>query len=244
MIIARISDSHITQVRGTADHKYATATRLQRAVAHLTRLPASPDVVLVTGDCVDRGSVVEYERFRDLLRPLTMPVYVIPGNHDDRVHLREVFGTQGAKPMAGFVQYVVDEGPVRLIALDTNVPGHHAGYLCAERLRWLEERLSEAPARPTVIFLHHPPFLTGLQVFDQRGLEGAESFGALVARSPNPDHGRVNSRIAARGFVSPGKRKVWALTWSPMFRSSMVRKFPPRLIHVPMRTSTCVSSLP
>jgi hypothetical protein len=111
MIIAQISDSHITQVGGTADHQYATATHLQRAVAYLTRLPAPPDVVLVTGDCVDRGSVAEYERFRDLLRPLTMPVYVIPGNHDDRVHLRDVFGTQGAKPMAGFVQYVVDAGP-------------------------------------------------------------------------------------------------------------------------------------
>ena len=70
---------------------------------------------------------------------------MIPGNHDDRGHLRDAFGTQGAKSMAGFVQYVVDEWPVRLIALDTNIPGHHAGALCAERLRWLEERLSRGP---------------------------------------------------------------------------------------------------
>ena len=130
MIIAQISDTHVTQVGGKADRKYATATHLQHALAHLTRLPAPPDVVLVSGDCVDSGSVPEYERFRDLLRPLTMPVYVIPGNHDDRGHLRDAFGTQGAKSMAGFVQYVVDEWPVRLIALDTNIPGHHAGALC------------------------------------------------------------------------------------------------------------------
>ena len=71
MIIAQISDSHITHVGGEADRKYATATHLQRAVAHLTRLPVPPDVVLVTGDCVEDGSVPEYERFRDLLRPLT-----------------------------------------------------------------------------------------------------------------------------------------------------------------------------
>jgi Icc protein len=204
MIIAQSSDTHITQGGGNADRTYATATHLQRAVAHLTRIPAPPDVVLVTGDCVDRGSVPEYERFQDLLCPLTMPVYVIPGNHDDRVHLRDVFGTQGAKPMAGFVQYVVDEWPVRLIALDTNIPGHHAGALCAERLRWLEERLSEAPTRPTVIFLHHPPFPTGVQVFDQRGLEGAEAFGAIVARYPNVERVVAGGRIPKPMFTQRG----------------------------------------
>jgi 3',5'-cyclic-AMP phosphodiesterase len=73
MIIAQISDPHISQVGGKADRKYATAAHLQRAVAHLTRLPAPPDVVLVTGDCVDSGSVPEYERFQDLLRPRPCP---------------------------------------------------------------------------------------------------------------------------------------------------------------------------
>lgn len=201
MIIAQISDPHISQVEGKADRKYATAAHLQRAVAHLTHLPAPPDVVLVTGDCVDGGSEPEYARFWDLLRPLTMPVYVIPGNHDDRGRLREVFGTQGAMPMGDFVQYVVDEWPVRLIALDTNVPGHHEGYLCAERLRWLADRLAEAPTRPTLLFLHHPPFATGLQVLDQMGLEGADAFGALVARSPNVERvvaGHIHCAIQRR----------------------------------------------
>jgi 3',5'-cyclic-AMP phosphodiesterase len=249
MIIAQISDSHIPQVGGTADHKYATATRLQRAVAHLTRLPASPDVVLVTGDCVDRGSVVEYERFRDLLRPLTMPVYVIPGNHDDRVHLREVFGIQGAKPMAGFVQYVVDEGPVRLIALDTNVPGHHAGYLCAERLRWLEGRLSEAPARPTVIFLHRPPFLTSLQVFDQRGLEGAEAFGALVARYPNVERvvaGHIHCAMQRRFYgtlamTCPSTAYQIFLDLQRVERLAVVMEPPACLLHVWRETTGLVT---
>jgi Icc protein len=249
MIIAQISDSHITQVGGTADRKYATATHLQRAVAHLTRLPAPPDVVLVTGDCVDRGSVAEYERFRDLLRPLTMPVYVIPGNHDDRVHLREVFGTQGAKPMAGFVQYVVDEGPVRLIALDTNIPGHHAGHLCAERLRWLEERLAEAPARPTVIFLHHPPFPTGLQVFDQRGLEGAEAFGALVARSPNVERvvaGHIHCAMQRRfsgtlAMTCPSTAYEIFLDLQRVERLAVVMESPACLLHVWRETTGLVT---
>jgi len=92
MIIAQISDTHITHIGGRADREYETALHLQRAVAHLNRLPALPDVVLITGDCVDNGSEEEYERLQDLLRPLRMPVYVIPGNHDDRVHMRRMFG--------------------------------------------------------------------------------------------------------------------------------------------------------
>ncbi len=240
MIIAQISDSHITNMGGKADRTYETATHLQRAVAHLTQLPAPPDVVLVTGDCVDGGSVPEYERFRDLLRPLTMPVYVIPGNHDDRVHLREVFGTQGVKPMADFVQYVVDEWPVRLIALDTNVPGHHAGYLCAERLRWLEERLAEAPGRPAVIFLHHPPFSTGLAVLDQMGLEGADALGAIIARHPQVERvvaGHIHCAMQRRfhgtlAITCPSTAHQMFLDLQRPERLAVVMEPPACLLHV------------
>jgi 3',5'-cyclic-AMP phosphodiesterase len=240
MIIAQISDSHITHVGGNADRQYATATHLQHAVAHLISLPIPPDVVLVTGDCVDSGSVAEYERFRDLLRPLTMPVYVIPGNHDNRVHLRQVFGPQGSRPMAGFIQYVVDDWPVRLIALDTNIPGHHAGALCAERLNWLEERLAEAPIRPTIIFLHHPPFLTGLQVFDQSGFEGAEALRAVVARYANVERvvaGHVHCSMQRRfagtlAMTCPSTAYQIFLDLQRVERLTVVMEPPACLLHV------------
>src|SRR4051812_25421157 len=108
MIIAQISDPHIGLGEDPADAQDKVTVCLRRAVDHLMRLPAPPDVVLVSGDCVDGGSMPEYQRFRALLRPLTMPVYVIPGNHDDRVQLQALFGPQGSAPLAGFVQYVVD----------------------------------------------------------------------------------------------------------------------------------------
>ena len=178
MIIAQISDPHIRVDEAGGE----AALHLERAVTHLMQLPARPDVVLITGDCADGGSAAEYDLFRSLLRPLTMPVYVIPGNHDDRSRMLQLFGMQAAAPLAGFVQYVVDEWPVRLIALDTLVPGSGEGRLCAERLRWLEARLEEAPTRPTMLFMHHPPFLTGLAPLDQIRLMDADALGAIVAR--------------------------------------------------------------
>jgi 3',5'-cyclic-AMP phosphodiesterase len=199
MIIAQLSDPHITLPHEGAGTD--TAVQFQRAIDHLLRLPAPPDVVIITGDCVNGGSVAEYERFRELLRPLTMPVYVIPGNHDDRAHLHTIFGDQGSSPLEGFIQYVVDTWPVRLIALDTNVPGRSEGSLGSERLQWLGERLAEAPERPTLLFMHHPPFRTGLSVFDQIGLVHAEAFGALVARHPQVElivAGHIHTTMARR----------------------------------------------
>jgi Icc protein len=201
MIIAQISDPHIGLGDDSADPQNEAAVQLRRAVDHLMRLPAPPDVVLITGDCVNGGSMPEYQRFRRLIEPLTMPVYVIPGNHDGRVHLQALFGPQGSAPLAGFVQYAVNTWPVRLIALDTNVPGQSEGYLCAERLTWLEQRLEEAPERPTLIFMHHPPFPTGLAVFDQIGLTNADMLGALIARHPQVEcivAGHVHSTMLRR----------------------------------------------
>jgi 3',5'-cyclic-AMP phosphodiesterase len=182
MIIAQLSDPHISL--GT-ERSRETENALQRAIRHLMNLPARPDVVIISGDCTDNGKIEEYEHFKALLQPLTMPIYVIPGNHDDRIHLQHVFGTQGSSPLSGFVQYTVDEFPVRLIALDTNVPGKPEGLLCAKRLNWLEEQLVKAPQKPTLLFMHHPPFKVGLSVVDNMGLGKAEAFGSVVARHPH-----------------------------------------------------------
>lgn len=202
MIIAQISDPHISQAGGDAERVFQTADKLARAVAHLLALPAQPDVVIITGDCVDDGTVAAYELLAELLRPLTMPVYVIPGNHDDRAHLVARFGTQGDMAMQGFVQYVVNGWPVRLIALDSHIPGSDGGVLCAERLQWLDDRLAEAPEQPTLLFLHHPPFPIGLPILDAIGLTGAHALGAIVARYPNVE------RIVA-GHVHRGIQRLW-----------------------------------
>ncbi len=185
MLIAQISDAHVTHADQGVDSRYETAMHLRRAVKHLHSLPTRPDLVLVTGDCVDKGHVAEYQRFRELLQPLDMPVYVIPGNHDHREHMREVCGDQGSHHHETYIQYVIDEWPVRLIALDTLIPGQAGGALCEERLGWLEARLNEETSRPTVLFLHHPPFALGMPVLDEEGLVGGEALGKLTLRYPN-----------------------------------------------------------
>jgi 3',5'-cyclic-AMP phosphodiesterase len=234
MIIAQISDPHIDL--DVPENEVA----LQQAITHLLQLPARPDVVLITGDCVNNGHVAEYERFQTLLGPLKMPVYVVPGNHDHRIHLQQVFGTQGAKSLRGFVQYVVDDYPVRLIALDTTIPGYDNGFLCGERLKWLDEHLGEAQQRPTLLFMHHPPFATGLKVTDAMGLKNADALGAIVARYQHIEciaAGHVHSMMMRRfcstlAVICPPTNYAMVFDFSQPDKLAFVKQPPAYLLHI------------
>jgi 3',5'-cyclic AMP phosphodiesterase CpdA len=202
MLIAQISDTHIKPDGRLAYERVDTALCLARAVEHVRRLAPAPEVVLLTGDLVDAGLEEEYVRLRGLLAPLPMPVYVIPGNHDAREPLRRVFGVDGYLPREGDgLQYVIETHPVRLIGLDTLVPGQGGGRLGPRRLDWLEARLAEAPARPTLVFMHHPPFRTGLEAMDAQWLEDGEALGAVIRRHAQVEGvlcGHVHRPIHAR----------------------------------------------
>lgn len=185
MLIAQISDPHICPEGQLAYRRVDTAGYLARCVEHLQGFVPQPHLVLVTGDLVDAGRPEEYRRLRDLLAPLTMPVFLIPGNHDERDALAGEFSDHAYLPRRGtFLHYVVEGYPLRLIGLDTVVPGQVGGQMCEERLGWLAARLREAPDRPTVIFMHHPPFSTGLPRMDAYGLEGARAMHEVVQQHP------------------------------------------------------------
>jgi 3',5'-cyclic-AMP phosphodiesterase len=202
VLIAQITDMHIRPEGVLAYGRVDTAPYLARAVQHLLGLKPRPDVVLATGDLVDAGSAGEYARLRALLAPLPMPVYLIPGNHDDRDALVAAFTDHRYLPGGGrFIQYVVEDFPVRLVALDTLVPGKTGGLLCEERLGWLAARLAEAPDRPTVIFMHHPPFETGIEHMDGYGLARSREFIEVVRDHPQVEGvlcGHLHRPIQAR----------------------------------------------
>lgn len=185
MIIAQISDMHIRAPGQRAYRRVDTAWHLARAVASILDMAPRPDLVLATGDLVDAGRPEEYRHLRDLLAPLPMPVYLIPGNHDDRAALVDAFADHRYLPRDGaFLHYVVDGTPLRLIGLDTLVPGAGGGAMCEARCAWLAARLGDGPATPTVIFMHHAPFATGIGHMDRLGLEGSERFGQVIERHP------------------------------------------------------------
>lgn len=179
MIIAQISDTHIA-----ADHAVGAgrAETLRRCVADINR--QGVDAVIHTGDNAHNGVPEEYARLREILADLDAPFFTVPGNRDRRDTLREAFGHLSCLPKNGdFLQYTVDDYPVRLVAMDSHEPGDRKGAFCARRLAWLEETLAREPDKPTFLFIHHPPFdIEGHYVGGYRRPREAENLTATVSR--------------------------------------------------------------
>lgn len=201
MLIAQITDFHVRAPGKLAYRRVDTAAYLKRAVGELMRCDPLPDVVLATGDLTEGGQAEEYEYVRELLAPITLPLYVIPGNHDERETMRAAFSDHAYLPRVGFLQYAVNDYPLQLLALDTVIPGAPGGDLCGERLGWLDAHLRKLPDKPTVVFMHHPPFNTGIRHMDDMGLANADAFGAIIERHPQVERvlcGHVHRAIQAR----------------------------------------------
>ena len=159
MLIAQITDIHLGFDRDNP--REFNRQRLDRTLEALCALEPLPDLLIATGDIADDGDDrLSYARFREATDVLPFPVLHALGNHDSREPFLEIFPDT---PTAdGFVQYAIDQFPVRILVLDTLEPGRHGGAFCETRAAWLRERLDEMPDRPTAIVLHPPPIETGL----------------------------------------------------------------------------------
>ncbi|WP_169568782.1 phosphodiesterase [Sneathiella limimaris] len=208
MIIAQLSDPHVV-VRGTEFHDlYKTIDKLQLAVDRVNNLVPRPDFIMLTGDLVNEGGVDEYAELKKVLESSKVPVYLGIGNHDCRETLRQTFGTEDYLPKEGFIQYAIEQEGLRSLMLDTNVHRQPYGTLCEERLAWLEKELSEHPDTPTLIFMHHPPFETGIRAMDAMGLRDAEKFGEVVARHPQIKRifcGHLHRNISSEFYGVPSQ---------------------------------------
>lgn len=184
MLIAQLTDLHLRPPGMPAYRVSETNMMTERAFDAVAALVPRPDVMLITGDMTDCGLDSEYELLRKLLTRLPMPVFMVPGNHDRRDNLKKIFGdwpTIVADP--DFVQFAIEDFPVRLIALDTVIPGESGGMLCERRLAFLEQALAVSD-RPSIIFMHHPPFDCGIVHMDRiRLIEGAERLAEIVRKS-------------------------------------------------------------
>ncbi len=179
-VFVQFSDLHV----GATWSGVRAEVGLEHAVAAVSGLEPAPDAFVLSGDLVADGADADYERLRELLAPLTAPIYVLPGNHDDRAAMRRHFDLPGDGRAP--INYTAELGPLLLVVLDTTRPGEDAGELDPERLEWLDAELSKAPDAPTVIAMHHPPLDSGLPEMDAISLpvQHRRELAAVLRRHP------------------------------------------------------------
>jgi 3',5'-cyclic-AMP phosphodiesterase len=202
-VLVHVSDPHIGATWISGDPR----ARLRAAVEAIRPRLGLPDAVVVSGDLAEHGSAEEYALVREQIATLRAPVAVVPGNHDDRSALRRAFDLPGGD--ADPIHYSLDIGPLRLVMLDSTIPGEDGGELGSEQLSWLDTTLAAAPERPTLLVMHHPPLLTGMTPWDRIGL--AESsrveLTRIATRNPQvlailaghihrPTTGSIGGRVA------------------------------------------------
>ncbi|KEY60342.1 phosphodiesterase [Serratia sp. DD3] len=201
-MIAHLSDLHIKAGGRLSYKKVDTLGALYAAISKLNRLIPKPDIVVISGDLVDFGRDDEYHTLRQALSTLRIPFYVVPGNHDDRQALRRAFSdAQYLQPQTEFIQWVIDDYPVRLIGLDSTLPGKSSGLLCPQRLLWLEQQLALCPDQPTLVILHHPPFVSGISHMDKQRLENPQDLASIIRRHPQVERvlcGHLHRTIETR----------------------------------------------
>jgi 3',5'-cyclic AMP phosphodiesterase CpdA len=181
MLIAQITDMHVKPRGEMLSGALDSYANLARAIERLNGCEPLPDLLVATGDLTADGRPEEYAALRELLGDVHIPYLLIPGNHDDRDNLRAAFADQPWED-GRFLLYAAEDWPLRIIALDTLIPGRHQGEVCSGRCRWLDGKLAEQPDRPTIVMMHHPPFLTGIGHLDRMGLNDPSGLAGIVAK--------------------------------------------------------------
>ena len=178
MRILHISDFHLPsrldkQVNGVSPYG-----NLQKAVGEAKRQVPKPDLVVLGGDLFEEGDKGDYRAVYELLGELQIPVHTVVGNHDHLPALRKAWGSAPESGSSGY--YSFDQGGQHVAVLNSVVPGKPHGRLDEEQLLWLNADLHEHRAKPVLIFLHHPPFDSGVAWLDKMRLLNAESFWEVI----------------------------------------------------------------
>jgi Icc protein len=183
--ILHVSDTHLLAENRPLGGRFDTAANLGRTLARVERLGIRPDAIVFTGDLTDLGEPEAYRELRAAVEPvadrLGAPLIWVAGNHDERPALRREM--LDAEPTLEPVTGVWDLGGLRLIALDTSVPGWHHGDLDGEQLEWLRETLATPAPLGTILAMHHPPLPSHIPLFDILELRDQGRLAEAIAGS-------------------------------------------------------------
>lgn len=159
-VLLHLSDTHLRAGDSRIWDAVSGAEHLARALRVIEASGVAPDAIIVTGDLVDLGERAAYADLRAMVEPfaarLAAPVVWVMGNHDDRAAFRAELWDDHSADLRP-IDRVDEFDGLRIITLDTSVPGHHHGELSDDQLAWLADELATPAPLGTILAMHHPP---------------------------------------------------------------------------------------
>lgn len=178
--LAQLTDLHLFADPARSLFGVPTAASLQLSVAKLRQHYYPQDLLLLTGDLSQDETAESYRQLRQLLDPLQIPTYWLPGNHDNLAAMGEILSQPPFSADQGF-----QVGNWSFVSVDSTVAGETYGELSPTRLEWLDWQLHLTGDRPTVVSLHHPPFEVNSLWIDRIGLRNPKRFFDILDRHRN-----------------------------------------------------------
>lgn len=178
MKIIHLTDTHYVP-EGKELYGRDPSVALHKAIQDINLNHSDAEMMVITGDLTHWGELEAFSHLRRTLENLSIPVRLLVGNHDKREIFAETFPNQ-LIDRNGFVQSKVQTSAGAFLLLDTNLEGTHAGHYCDDRLAWLSDMLEDGSTDPIFMFMHHPPFDTGLAPMDRIGLKQKKAFRDVV----------------------------------------------------------------
>ncbi|MFC9919251.1 phosphodiesterase [Agromyces binzhouensis] len=182
-VIAHLSDTHLLEGGARLGGRADTVTQLERASEQIARMAGGLDAILVSGDIADLGEDDAYRRVRAALDPVAAATGArliwVMGNHDERAPFRRVLLDDDSGDESP-VNQVIDIDGLRIVTVDSSVPGYHHGILEAETLDWLDAVLAEPAPNGTIVALHHAPIATPLALMDVLELRRQDEFAEVL----------------------------------------------------------------
>lgn len=179
LLIAQITDIHLFANAEGNLLGLQTSESFRAVLEHISALQRRPDLLMLTGDVSQDGTVASYNILESLLRPLNIPTYWVPGNHDCPTTMQRLLGRS---PF--LAEKALQFGGWQLLLLDSCLPGCVHGYLAPESLDWLDQKLGQSPDIPALIAFHHPPFAIGSNWMDEIRLKNAQELFEICDRHP------------------------------------------------------------
>lgn len=176
--VAQITDIHLTAEPGSKLYGVDTALSLQNIVTQIHKLDKKPELIIATGDVAEDGAIKTYQRFCELLEEVKIPVYLLPGNHDDLSNMETVFNNPEFNCVGATA--IRDWG---FIFVNSKVSYQSHGFVDATALIALEQNIIKMEGQSILVAMHHTPSRVCPSFGCQ--LENATEFTALLNKHSN-----------------------------------------------------------